>query len=1645
MKIKRLIKIVIINFILCLFIIPKSFTKPIPPGTGEGDVPANILILLDSSVSMRNLVSGDDGTYGIDWSVELSDGSIIFAENNRGFSKFLNTGKRDITFARNQINFKGSDSDPDCGTNSKVNKSWAGDVTSGDVVYGLSTQNSGQIIAIDSTGKCVEVIKSGTTGIALPRLLEIRTIDGEEILFAAGRTFSGGHKGRMYVKNLTNGKQKKCSIGNSSHFGTKLKNNNVWSMTVSNDGDYIYLSASKALLGYKLTKDSDNLYCPTDGNWEYFINTNNSRVEQRGGVKNTYTDDIKDIYSIEYSKTENNKIYTTSFNSHLLQRIEVDHTNFTASLDLSIGKNGTGDVFNNKDPGAVAASDVEFNNPGRAASTSVSNNLFASSSRVLVGDRNSFIHKFDENKLTAALKDTAWRARFGGGKVTKFQGAKDAIEAIVTDSSLTSGANFGFGHWNSGTTDWRGAQAWDWTARGGGEKLCHFYNWCWYNEDGWDGDPVHPDGTSNPCLNDWCLNVGVSSKGADKIVEVLPTIGMAWGTDGNSFAEIAYNYFRNLRGDTPVKNDNLPCQLNYVIVISDGHIMNWGQAFSTLNLLRTEEDVTTLLVGYGGSYNTSAKPRFDALARAGSCISPGGPGDDIDPYTFEGLADKTGCERAIGADTPEDLKTEIESKIRQIIAERLSFSSPSITASLEEGGSIYQAQFNYEKRGEWTGSLLRKSINIDSDGNREIDHDTSKTNASGNWDAAVELKEKGSAGRNIWTVIDTVTHTGAGYTGNGKWNNWNTDNATAIQDLFELTGNVVRDYHNSTSTCGVKNTPGVEDGIGDDVKGLINFVRGVDYFDYNGSEGSGACNITEDRDSILADIYHSQLVEVGAPNASTNFKSNNSEAYWRATKGYQNFKSGNQSRSKIVYAGSNGGTLHAFNSDDGSEEWAFVPPFIAAQLPLLINKNYDGAFESDFKAGGSNAIFGVDGSPVIHDAFIYGLRSDGSEYEEMKSWRTLLFIPYGRGGAGFSVLDVTIPKVTAGADGEIGTGPLHMFSMYNDSYNKEVIRIDHKGKIIRLPYQRATIALEESNEGLHAADIYSQAETLDLDLPQVLTDILNTPDDTSDDVLVDAFTNRDLKAACKDDDEYLSTPFLNTSYSDGATTCYTSSEFTFDNINLPDSAIGAGGAVKDGILTVSELISDDWTPMTGVTATYSGTSLTVNFGENKTINQGVDPTAPNKIKIETTCEGQGLSNKEYDYSGLGETWSTPRIFRIPSGSGDSNILNDRYVAVMGGGMGSGTKCVGSGVFIVDLEGGAEIDTNDGEMEHRAGRLVGASEDENFGFLRILDSDKQGYKMGITGEFDHASPITNSVPSSPVVITAHNAPTADWRGALVYINDLEGKITKINLTSKGTLYEQQTLMNLEADNKNKRYSFFEMEAAIGADSGNLWLFGGTGNFNRISETEGEDGKSEMDNIVYGIRDRDFPNFISTATTPLLSGSDTFVLDAATALAQENSPRISKSSDCVNTTGTDYPTCNVTKNKDAWRYHLGTPDINPKSTTGNKFRKTSAAPTIHRGKVYFPVYEPNTEECSLGTSFACTYDDECGSLDSMHIDPSVAKGSCYEVGAGILSRFVVFGGSLFANLAGPSESSETLVEILASEKQFRSFRDSWRENF
>ena len=126
---------------------------------------------------------------------------------------------------------------------------------------------------------------------------------------------------------------------------------------------------------------------------------------------------------------------------------------------------------------------------------------------------------------------------------------------------------------------------------------------------------------------------------------------------------------------------------------------------------------------------------------------------------------------------------------------------------------------------------------------------------------------------------------------------------------------------------------------------------------------------------------------------------------------------------------------------------------------------------------------------------------------------------------------------------------------------------------------------------------------------------------------------------------------------------------------------------------------------------------------------------------------------------------------------------------------------------------------------------------------------------------------NSTPGSPVVITADTAIGANYRGALVYLNDFEGKITKFNLTNmvddgngqRIRLYDNTTIFNAQSNTVNARYMFHEMDATIGKSTNTLWLFAGTGDYDRLNETP-----AGTDNIVMGIRDSNFPYYRSVAT-------------------------------------------------------------------------------------------------------------------------------------------------------------------------------------
>ena len=59
---------------------------------------------------------------------------------------------------------------------------------------------------------------------------------------------------------------------------------------------------------------------------------------------------------------------------------------------------------------------------------------------------------------------------------------------------------------------------------------------------------------------------------------------------------------------------------------------------------------------------------------------------------------------------------------------------------------------------------------------------------------------------------------------------------------------------------------------------------------------------------------------------------------------------------------------------------------------------------------------------------------------------------------------------------------------------------------------------------------------------------------------------------------------------------------------------------------------------------------------------------------------------EYDYRYLGDTMSSPRIFRLPNnGAGDAQDEDDIYVAVMGGGLGA--PFIGSNLLVINMENG----------------------------------------------------------------------------------------------------------------------------------------------------------------------------------------------------------------------------------------------------------------------------------------------------------------------------------------------------------------------
>jgi type IV pilus assembly protein PilY1 len=409
---------------------------------------------------------------------------------------------------------------------------------------------------------------------------------------------------------------------------------------------------------------------------------------------------------------------------------------------------------------------------------------------------------------------------------------------------------------------------------------------------------------------------------------------------------------------------------------------------------------------------------------------------------------------------------------------------------------------------------------------------------------------------------------------------------------------------------------------------------------------------------------------------------------------------------------------------------------------------------------------------------------------------------------------------------------------------------------------------------------------------------------------------------------------------------------------------------------------------------------------------------------------------EFDYRVLGETWSTPRIIRIK--------INgiDRWVAVFGAGYnGSVNPDIGSAVLVMDLEDEGKL-IKKIDIEDKSSRILKAivwgtptpnsQKEWNLGPLGLSSYDSNYYKLKLSGSaginysysynenngirtnikiiFDEAPPsnnifkievvnkdeIINSVPADLSVITADGTPKANYNGAIVYATDLEGKVTKINLTDKGTLYQTTTLFDAESTSSNGRYIFTRPEVTINNDN-NLWLYFGTGNTQKLQEQS-----NQIQNRVYGIKDENFPNFVTISNPGTIANCKT-------------APNCPGGSDL------------------GWYVNLP-----------NK-QKLTAEPTIDKDRVYFPIYEPTsgTNACKTGKAILRAFDSKCGnSLLNVNL------------GTGVLSKVVKQGDNLYIGLAGEADKNisgfTSTDNLLTGKSQAKDIGgeaqlEKWKENY
>jgi Tfp pilus tip-associated adhesin PilY1 len=441
----------------------------------------------------------------------------------------------------------------------------------------------------------------------------------------------------------------------------------------------------------------------------------------------------------------------------------------------------------------------------------------------------------------------------------------------------------------------------------------------------------------------------------DKINDPEET-AIGWSPLAASLHEAKIYFTRDVNPNDPA----IACRDKYVILITDGvdtlacggnggddESINPGMHKRRIStVLRAKElqeaGIKVFTVGLGAAMPEPLRNTLNWIARYGGTdnsleANRGDPkafdlADYGDPCTVDAQADPASYPLSGYAFLAQDA-VELSQALKTILGEiqetTHTFTVPTVPSiRLVDQDTLYIASFTPNTTPFWRGSL--KAYRLDEDG-------------------SVPLDGNGNPVNPIWESFEP---------------------APAFRRIYTNPGSTLLSF-----TFGNLTNEDLDVPTDADRERLINHIRGIDAYDVN-QDG----DVTQVREWMLGDIFHSNPVAVGAPSPSFEDTGFN---------GTEGFSERNRNRAKVILVGANDGMLHAYNASTGREEWGYVPGSLLTRLSRMASAH----------------TYYVDSSPKVSDVWFY--QSSDDRTKSADEWRTVLVCGLRKGGKGYFALDIT--------------------------------------------------------------------------------------------------------------------------------------------------------------------------------------------------------------------------------------------------------------------------------------------------------------------------------------------------------------------------------------------------------------------------------------------------------------------------------------------------------------------------------------------------------------------------------------------------------------------------------------------------------------